>query len=132
AAEPAPRKKFFCPAPESIWPEERSFPVVSCRHHYSNQVGGRAGRPRRQSRSLPGRGRCRADLWTVRATVKRPGQGQHIAPSAFRLCCPPCSGSRLIEAPWNKKVKDGLGTRPASLQKSYELKPETPVAPPAS
>jgi NAD(P)-dependent dehydrogenase (short-subunit alcohol dehydrogenase family) len=34
----------------------------------------------------------------------------------------------LIEAPWNKKVKDGLGTRPASLQKSYEMKPETPVA----
>jgi hypothetical protein len=38
----------------------------------------------------------------------------------------------LIEAPWNKKVKDGLGTRPESLQKSYEMKPETPVAPPAS
>src|SRR5580693_9068277 len=33
----------------------------------------------------------------------------------------------LIEAPWNKKIKDGLGTRPASLQKSYEMKPETPV-----
>ena len=32
-----------------------------------------------------------------------------------------------IEAPWTKKVKDGLGTRPASLQKSYEMKPETPV-----
>lgn len=32
-----------------------------------------------------------------------------------------------IEAPWHKKVKDGLGTRPASLQKSYEMKPETPV-----
>jgi NAD(P)-dependent dehydrogenase (short-subunit alcohol dehydrogenase family) len=35
---------------------------------------------------------------------------------------------RLIEAPWNKKVKEGLGTRPASLQKSYEMRPETPVA----
>ena len=34
----------------------------------------------------------------------------------------------LIEAPWNKKIKDGLGKRPASLQKSYEMKPETPVA----
>jgi hypothetical protein len=34
----------------------------------------------------------------------------------------------LIEAPWNKKVRDGLGTRPESLQKSYEMKPETPVA----
>jgi len=34
----------------------------------------------------------------------------------------------LIEAPWNKKVKEGLGTRPASLQRSYEMKPETPVA----
>jgi NAD(P)-dependent dehydrogenase (short-subunit alcohol dehydrogenase family) len=33
-----------------------------------------------------------------------------------------------IEAPWNKKVKDGLGTRPASLQKAYEMKPETPVS----
>ena len=34
----------------------------------------------------------------------------------------------LINAPWNKKVKDGLGTRPASLQKSHEMKPETPVS----
>jgi NAD(P)-dependent dehydrogenase (short-subunit alcohol dehydrogenase family) len=32
-----------------------------------------------------------------------------------------------MEAPWTKKVRDGLGTRPASLQKSYEMKPETPV-----
>src|SRR5580658_9758737 len=31
-----------------------------------------------------------------------------------------------IDAPWTKKVRDGLGTRPASLQKSYEMKPETP------
>ncbi len=35
---------------------------------------------------------------------------------------------RLIEAPWSKKVRDGLGTRPPSLQKSFEMKPETPVA----
>ena len=35
---------------------------------------------------------------------------------------------RLIEAPWTKKVRDGLGTRPPSLQKSFEMKPETPVA----
>lgn len=35
---------------------------------------------------------------------------------------------RLIEAPWTKKVKDGLGTRPPSLQKSYQMQPETPVA----
>jgi len=33
-----------------------------------------------------------------------------------------------IDAPWTKKVRDGLGTRPASLQKSYEMKPETPVS----
>jgi NAD(P)-dependent dehydrogenase (short-subunit alcohol dehydrogenase family) len=35
---------------------------------------------------------------------------------------------QLIDAPWTKKVRDGLGTRPASMQKSYEMKPETPVA----
>jgi NAD(P)-dependent dehydrogenase (short-subunit alcohol dehydrogenase family) len=35
---------------------------------------------------------------------------------------------RLIDAPWTKKVRDGLGTRPESLQRSYEMKPETPVA----
>jgi hypothetical protein len=35
---------------------------------------------------------------------------------------------RLIEAPWTKKVRDGLGTRPPSLQKSFEMEPETPVA----
>jgi NAD(P)-dependent dehydrogenase (short-subunit alcohol dehydrogenase family) len=34
----------------------------------------------------------------------------------------------LIEAPWKKKVKDGLGSRPASLERSYEMKPETPVS----
>jgi NAD(P)-dependent dehydrogenase (short-subunit alcohol dehydrogenase family) len=33
-----------------------------------------------------------------------------------------------IEAPWNRKVKDGLGTRPPSVQKAYEMKPETPVS----
>jgi NAD(P)-dependent dehydrogenase (short-subunit alcohol dehydrogenase family) len=33
----------------------------------------------------------------------------------------------LIESPWTKKVRDGLGTRPPSLQKSFEMKPETPV-----
>lgn len=32
-----------------------------------------------------------------------------------------------IEAVWSKKIRDGLGTRPASLQKSFEMKPETPV-----
>ena len=32
-----------------------------------------------------------------------------------------------IEAVWNKKVRDGLGTRPACPQKSSEMKPETPV-----
>ncbi len=35
---------------------------------------------------------------------------------------------RLIEAPWTKKIRGGLGTRPASLQKSFEMQPETPVA----
>jgi NAD(P)-dependent dehydrogenase (short-subunit alcohol dehydrogenase family) len=37
---------------------------------------------------------------------------------------------RNIEAPWTRKIRDGLGTRPPSLQKSYEMKPETPVAAP--
>jgi NAD(P)-dependent dehydrogenase (short-subunit alcohol dehydrogenase family) len=35
---------------------------------------------------------------------------------------------KLIEAPWSKNVKDGLGSRPASLQRSFEMKPETPVS----
>jgi NAD(P)-dependent dehydrogenase (short-subunit alcohol dehydrogenase family) len=34
----------------------------------------------------------------------------------------------LQQVPWDKKVKDRLGTRPASLQKSYEMQPETPVS----
>lgn len=33
----------------------------------------------------------------------------------------------LIEAPWSRKIRDGLGTRPPALQKSFEMKPETPV-----
>ena len=32
-----------------------------------------------------------------------------------------------IKAVWNKNVRDGLGTRPACLQKSSEMKPETPI-----
>jgi NAD(P)-dependent dehydrogenase (short-subunit alcohol dehydrogenase family) len=32
-----------------------------------------------------------------------------------------------IDNVWTKKIKDGLGSRPPSLQKSYEMKPETPV-----
>jgi hypothetical protein len=36
--------------------------------------------------------------------------------------------NRLIEASWTKKISDGLGTRPPSLQFSYEMQPETPVA----
>jgi hypothetical protein len=33
----------------------------------------------------------------------------------------------LIDAPWSKKIRDGLGTRHPSLQRLYEMKPETPV-----
>jgi NAD(P)-dependent dehydrogenase (short-subunit alcohol dehydrogenase family) len=34
----------------------------------------------------------------------------------------------LQRNPWDRNVKSGLGSRPASLQKSYEMKPETPVS----
>ena len=33
-----------------------------------------------------------------------------------------------IEAPWTKKTRENLGTRPANLQKCYEMEPETPVS----
>ena len=33
-----------------------------------------------------------------------------------------------MEAPWNRKVTDGLGSRPSSVQKPFEMKPETPVS----
>jgi NAD(P)-dependent dehydrogenase (short-subunit alcohol dehydrogenase family) len=33
-----------------------------------------------------------------------------------------------IEAPWSRKVTDDLGSRPASVQKAFEMKPETPVS----
>jgi NAD(P)-dependent dehydrogenase (short-subunit alcohol dehydrogenase family) len=33
-----------------------------------------------------------------------------------------------MEAPWNRKITDGLGSRPASVQKAFEMKPETPVS----
>lgn len=32
-----------------------------------------------------------------------------------------------IENVWTKTIREGLGTRPPSLQRSYEMKPETPV-----
>ena len=31
-----------------------------------------------------------------------------------------------IDAPWSKKIKDGLGTRAAQVQKCYEMTPEVP------
>ena len=34
---------------------------------------------------------------------------------------------RNIENVWTKKIKDGLGTRPASIQASYDMSPETPM-----
>jgi hypothetical protein len=34
----------------------------------------------------------------------------------------------LRRDPWDRTVKSGLGARPASLQKSCEMKPETPVS----
>lgn len=34
---------------------------------------------------------------------------------------------RNIEAVWDKKIKDGLGTRADAVTKSLEMKPETPV-----
>lgn len=33
-----------------------------------------------------------------------------------------------MEAPWEKKIKDGLGTRASAVTKSLEMKPETPVS----
>jgi NAD(P)-dependent dehydrogenase (short-subunit alcohol dehydrogenase family) len=33
-----------------------------------------------------------------------------------------------IEAPWTKKIRDGLGTRSPAVQRSYDMKPETPVS----
>jgi short-subunit dehydrogenase len=35
----------------------------------------------------------------------------------------------LIAAPWSKKTTDGLGSRPDQIQHSYDMEPETPVAP---
>ncbi len=34
---------------------------------------------------------------------------------------------RLIEAPWNRKTKDGLGKRPDNLQAAFDMQPQTPV-----
>ncbi|AXI78783.1 SDR family oxidoreductase [Peterkaempfera bronchialis] len=34
----------------------------------------------------------------------------------------------LQKVPWERKVTEGLGTRPQALQNSYEMKPETPVS----
>lgn len=35
---------------------------------------------------------------------------------------------RLIEAPWSRTTKDGLGKRPTGIQASYDMRPETPAA----
>ncbi|GAA4620382.1 SDR family oxidoreductase [Actinoallomurus vinaceus] len=35
---------------------------------------------------------------------------------------------RLIEAPWSRTTKAGLGKRPASLQASFDMRPETSVS----
>ena len=33
-----------------------------------------------------------------------------------------------MEALWDRKIKDGLGTRPSAVTKSFEMKPETPAS----
>ncbi|MEV8518117.1 SDR family oxidoreductase [Dactylosporangium sp. NPDC051484] len=33
----------------------------------------------------------------------------------------------LQQVPWDRKTKDGLGTRPRQLQASYDMEPETPI-----
>jgi hypothetical protein len=33
-----------------------------------------------------------------------------------------------IGAPWTAKIRDGLGTRSPAVQRSYDMKPETPVS----
>src|SRR5271157_4510038 len=33
-----------------------------------------------------------------------------------------------IETVWDKKIREGLGTRPSAVQDSFNMKPETPVA----
>ena len=35
---------------------------------------------------------------------------------------------RLIEAPWSRTTKEALGKRPANLQASFDMQPETPVS----
>jgi NAD(P)-dependent dehydrogenase (short-subunit alcohol dehydrogenase family) len=32
-----------------------------------------------------------------------------------------------MEAPWTRRIRDGLGARSPAVQKSYDMKPETPV-----
>ena len=34
----------------------------------------------------------------------------------------------LQELPWQRKVTDGIGTRPQALQNAYDMAPETPVS----
>lgn len=34
----------------------------------------------------------------------------------------------LIEAPWDMKTTDDLGTRPTQIRGSYDMEPETPVS----
>ena len=34
---------------------------------------------------------------------------------------------QLQPVPWDRKVTDGLGTRHPTVQRSYEMEPETPV-----
>jgi hypothetical protein len=34
----------------------------------------------------------------------------------------------LIMAPWDRRTRQNLGTRPPKLQASFEMKPETPVS----
>lgn len=40
--------------------------------------------------------------------------------------CPSCAWPDPDNV-WTKKIKDGLRTRPAALQASYDMTPETPV-----
>ena len=99
------------------------------RHGQSGPVPDRFQRPRlRNLEELGGRSpRAQFDPEPVYATLTAVAAGEV---DSYRNLEPKSmveETKRNIEAPWTRKVRDGLGVSSSAVQASYDMKPETPV-----
>lgn len=62
------------------------------------------------------------EIYAQVQTLKRQASARGVEPKSMLE-----ETKSNIDAPWTKKIREGLGTRSPAVQRSYEMRPETPV-----